>query len=78
MPIITTFLGPLSSASPEGPGRLFSLAFIAVGAWVGLTVWRRYTRQRRQSEVPIAGVVGIIVLALGFVAVGIWGLLRGG
>jgi uncharacterized membrane protein HdeD (DUF308 family) len=69
-------LGPLSSASPNGAGTLFSVLFILVGAWGLIRTWSEYRKRRADSAVPLSNVVAITALAVLFMAAGFWGLFR--
>ena len=69
-------LGPISSGSPSGQGRLFSMLFILVGAWMLVRTWQDYLKQRLGREIPPFNVLGISGLAAFFIVAGIWGLLH--
>lgn len=68
-------LGPLSSASPKGQGPFFSWLFVIVGAWVLIKTWMDYKRRRADSQIPLSKFLGVSAIALGFLVVGVWGLV---
>jgi hypothetical protein len=68
-------LGPLSSASSKGQGPLFSWLFVIVGAWVLVKTWMDYQKHRTDSTIPMSKFLGVGVIALGFLVVGVWGLV---
>ena len=68
-------LGPISSAGPKGQGPLFSWLFVIVGAWVLIKTWMDYKKRRADSQLPLSKLVGVGAIALGFLVVGLWGLI---
>jgi hypothetical protein len=68
--------GPLSSASPDGPGLIFSWFFIIVGGWVLIRSWLFYLKKRTEVSLPIVNLIGLSAIALLFIIVGIRGVLR--
>ena len=73
---LLALLGPLSSASTDGPGRIFSWIFFVVGTWVLAGVWRYYLKHRRNSKIRLFDLYFISAMSVIFVGVGIRGLLR--
>lgn len=73
--MISMMLGPLSSASPNGQGPFFSWVFVLVGGWILVKTWMDYTRRRNEVQIPRSKVLGVSALALGFVVIGVWGLI---
>lgn len=71
-----SFLGPISSGSPDGQGPLFSLLFVLVGGWILVRTWKDYLNHRNQREIPPSHVLGISVLSVFFIVTGIWGLVH--
>jgi len=69
-------LGPVSSASPNGQGLLFSWFLILVGGYVAVSAWRYYLKRQRRSDVPFLNVVGISVVCLVLIVAGIWELFH--
>jgi hypothetical protein len=69
-------LGPLSSGSPGGPGRFFSWLFIIVGCYVLTRTWVVYSKRRRDGAIPVLNPVGITLVALFFLGLGLYGVLR--
>ena len=68
-------LGPISSASPKGQGPIFSWLFVIVGAWVLIKTWLDYKKRQGDSQIPLSKFVGVGAIALGFLVVGVWGLI---
>jgi len=68
------FLGPLSSASPDGPGPFFSFLFVLAGGY-GLT--RAWFGARNEGSRPVrkSDLIGITVICVLFVAIGLGGVL---
>lgn len=69
-------LGPVSSASPNGPGPVWSCLLILVAGWVGLSAWRHYLKQRLHAEAHLPTLLGITGICVIMIAAGVWGLLR--
>jgi hypothetical protein len=69
-------LGPVSSASPNGQGPLFSWFLILVGGYVAVSAWRHYLKRRHDTEVPFLNLLGISGVSLILIAAGIWELFR--
>jgi hypothetical protein len=75
-PLTLTFLGPVSSASPKGPGPLFSGLFVLIGSWVLIRTWYDYLKRRRNTSVPVFNLVWVSGLAMIFIVAGLWGVLH--
>jgi hypothetical protein len=75
LPLIA-LLGPLSSASPNGQGPLFSWFLILVGGSVVFTAWRHYLKRRREVEIPLLNLLGISGISVVLIVAGIWSLFR--
>ena len=69
-------LGPISSASRNGQGPLFSWFLILVGGFVAVGAWRRYLGRRSGIEVPMANLLGVSGICLILILAGVWELLR--
>jgi hypothetical protein len=69
------FFGPVSSATPNGQGFLFSWFLIIAGGYIGISAWRYYLK-RRDANVPILNLFGISGVSLVLIVAGIWELLR--
>jgi len=69
-------LGPVSSATPNGQGPLFSWFLILVGIYVAGSSWRFYLKRRNDTDVPIGNLVGVSAVSLALVAAGVWELFR--
>ena len=74
--MMLVLLGPVSSASPNGQGPLFSWFSILAGGYVAVSVWHHYLKRRHDAQIPVLNLVGISVVCLILIAVGIKGLLR--
>ena len=74
--MILTLLGPLSSATPNPPGLLLSLFLILVGGYVGVRVWRYYSKRCHDTQIPLADLVFITLGCLVMILIGAWGLFR--
>lgn len=73
---ILALLGPVSSASPNGQGPVFSWFLIMVGGIIVVTSWRNYLKRRREMEIPLLNLLGISGVSMVLIAAGIWGLFR--
>ena len=73
---VLALLGPVSSATPNGQGPLFSWFLILVGGFVVITAWRQYLKRRRELEVPLLNLLGISGISMVLIIAGIWGLFR--
>ena len=69
-------LGPLSSASPNGPGPVISCSFVLLGCYMLARTWIVYVKHRRGTRIPVLNPVGISIVSLFFIGIGIWGILR--
>jgi hypothetical protein len=69
-------LGPVSSASPKGPGTIFSGLFIIIGTWVLVRTWNDYLKRRRSTNIPMGNLLWVSGLATFFIVAGIWGVLH--
>ncbi len=71
------FLGPVSSASPNGGGPFWNWFEIAVAGWVLLTGWRKYLTRDPRTNVSAKNLAGLTVICTVIIGFGVWGLLRG-
>ena len=69
-------LGPLSSASPNGQGLVFSWFSIVVGGWVLLGSWISYLRRRKEIKTPLLNLLWISGIGGLFIVLGVRDLLR--
>lgn len=69
-------LGPLSSASPNGPGPFFSWLFILVGGWGLIRSWLFYFKKRTEVSIPMFNLIGVSAIAVFFIVLGIRGVLK--
>ena len=74
--VIAALFGPVSSASPNGQGPIFSWLLILVGGYVALTAWRNYLKRRKSQEIPISNLLGVSAVCGVLVAVGVWSLVH--
>ncbi len=74
--MILMLLGPVSSASPNPPGLLWSLILIFGGGYVGVRAWRYYLKRRHDIKISLSDVVFITVICLSMISIGAWGLFR--
>ncbi len=74
--MILTSLGPLSFASLNGQGPLWSMFFILVAVYVGVSAWREYLKHRHEIKVPLPYLIFFILSCLVMVLIGIWDLFR--
>jgi predicted lysophospholipase L1 biosynthesis ABC-type transport system permease subunit len=77
MPLqMLALFGPVSSASPNGQGPLFSWFLILVGGFVVITAWRHYLKRRREVQISFLNILGISGISVVLIVVGIWSLFR--
>ena len=69
-------LGPLSSASPNGLGPVFSCLLALLGCYVLTRSWTYYLKHRRENQIPIFNMVFMSLVSLSLTAMGIWGVVR--
>jgi hypothetical protein len=74
--MILTLLGPLSFASLNGQGPLWSVFFILVAVYVGVSGWRDYLKHRHEMQVPLPHLIFFTVGCLVMIFIGAWGLFR--
>lgn len=69
-------LGPLSSGTEGGPGELFSWLFFLLGTLVLTRTWVVYLKNRRGHIIPVLNPLGISIVAVFFIGMGLYGILR--
>jgi hypothetical protein len=74
--VIAALFGPVSSASPNGQGPLFSWLLILVGGYVAVTAWRHYLKRRESEKVPMLNLLGVSAVCGVLVVVGLWSLVH--
>jgi hypothetical protein len=68
-------LGPISSSSPEGPGRVWSWFAIFIGCWVLIGSWRSYLK-KPELKIPLFNLLWVSGIAVLFLVLGVRGVLR--